>query len=345
MKPDPSWFPFDLYAAGALGCGLITALSLPLWRAWCVRTGLVDDPGRRKIHHQPIPLAGGLAVFTGLALPLLLGVIAALAGWLGPVTLPPLSHGLSRRGLQIIAILSGAGGMLLLGWLDDRHEWPAFWKLAGQVLIAGMVAAAGVRITLFVPSTAFSVAATVLWIVSVTNAVNILDNMNGLCAGLGVIASACLGTIAAASGHYLVALLAFSASGALLGFLPFNFPRASTFLGDAGSHLVGFLLAVLAILPHFFSATQPRRWAVLAPLLILAVPLGDLAWVIGIRRRLGQPIHVGDNNHLSHRLVRRGLSRERAVLVIWLMAALSGALGVWLATGAHLSFFQIVSSS
>jgi len=112
----------------------------------------------------------------------------------------------------------------------------------------------------------------------------------------------------------------------LLGFLPYNFPRASAFLGDSGSHLVGYLLAVLAILPHFYTAQNPRVLAVFAPLLILAVPLLDLAWVVCLRWRMGQPFYRGDTNHLSHRLVHRGLNPVRAVLLIWLLAAVAGCL-------------------
>jgi UDP-GlcNAc:undecaprenyl-phosphate GlcNAc-1-phosphate transferase len=110
--------------------------------------------------------------------------------------------------------------------------------------------------------------------------------------------------------------------------LPFNYPKASAFLGDAGSHLVGFLMAVLAILPHFYSTENPRRLAVLSPLLILAVPLADLAWVVVLRWRLGKPVYIGDTNHLSHRLVRRGLSPAQAVGLLWLVAATTGALAV-----------------
>ena len=187
-------------------------------------------------------------------------------------------------------------------------------------------AAAGIRITLFVPSLIFSYAITILWILTVTNAFNFMDNMNGLCAGLGVIAALLLAVSAALHGQYLVAALAFFTSGAVLGFLPYNFPRASAFLGDAGSQLIGFLLAVLAILPHFYPATSPRFGAVFSPLLILAVPLGDLVWVVLLRWRLGKPFYVGDTNHLSHRLVRRGLNSSLAVGLIWLGAALIGSL-------------------
>src|SRR5262249_42501550 len=161
---------------------------------------------------------------------------------------------------------------------------------------------------------------TILWILTVTNAFNFMDNMNGLCAGLGAVGAWYFALSAAAQGQYLVALLALAACGALLGFLPYNFPRASIFLGDAGSHLVGFLLSVLAILPHFYSKQNPRPWAVLSPLFILAVPLIDLGWVVLLRWRAGQPFYIGDTNHLSHRLVRRGCSKPAAVLIIWLMA-------------------------
>jgi len=110
-----------------------------------------------------------------------------------------------------------------------------------------------------------------------------------------------------------------------MGFLPYNFPRATVFLGDAGSHLVGYLLGVLAILPHFYTKENPTALAVLNPLLILAVPLFDLISVVLIRWKAGRPFYVGDTNHLSHRLVRKGLSQTTAVLVIWLLAAICGA--------------------
>ena len=126
--------------------------------------------------------------------------------------------------------------------------------------------------------------------------------------------------------QYLVALIAFLIFGALLGFLPFNFPRARAFLGDAGSHLIGYLLAVLAILPHFYTARHPRRWAVLIPLLVLAVPLIDMVWIVMYRWFIGQPFYQADTNHLSHHLVRAGLNPTRAVLLIWLAAALIGGL-------------------
>ncbi len=328
-------FPFNVYLASWLGAAGISALSLPLWRAWCRRVGLMDEPGARKIHARPIPLAGGLALLSGLCLPPLVGALVLFGpvglgrgGLLDQLTAQLVAHGFRRRAVELAAILLGAIGMTALGLLDDKYELRPRAKFAGQLLVAVVVAAAGARITLFVHNVVFSYAITVLWILTVTNALNFLDNMNGLCAGLGAIGAAFFAFSAAASGQYLVAMMALLACGALLGFLPYNFPKATAFLGDSGSHLAGYLLAVLAILPHFYTAQNPRPLAVLSPLLILAVPLLDLVWVVALRWRRGQPFYVGDTNHFSHRLVRRGLSQTTAVLVIWLIAALVGALAL-----------------
>ena len=337
-------FPSNVYLLAAVSACITVLVTLPLWRKWCLRTGLVDEPGHRKIHDQPIPLAGGLAVMTGLLVPTLL---ACLVLWCrkaigdaggGPVIFSPsspdtghlalldpesaflLKYGLGRRAIELAGIFLGAFGILLVGWLDDKHELRPRAKFVGQFLVAALVAASGARITLFVPSVIFSYAVTILWILTLLNAFNFMDNMNGLCAGLGAIGALNFAIIAAADNQYLVGLIAFLTFGALFGFLPYNFPRARAFLGDAGSHLVGYLLAVLAILPHFYTLHHPRPWAVLIPLLVLAVPLGDMVWVVLLRWRLGQPFYQGDNNHLSHRLVRRGLTRAQAVLVIWAAA-------------------------
>jgi UDP-GlcNAc:undecaprenyl-phosphate GlcNAc-1-phosphate transferase len=322
-------FPFSLYLAALLGAFLASFASLPLWRRWCLHTGLVDAPGGRKIHAAPVPLAGGFAVMTGLLAPLGAGALLLLAAGdvlpgLSPDALARLDYGFGARRGQLAAILCGLFGMLVLGWLDDRHELRPLAKCLGQFALAALVAAAGVRVTLFVPSVAFSFAVTVLWIVAVTNAVNFLDNMNGLCAGVGALAAACFALVAARQGQYLVTATALLGCGALLGWLPWNYPRAAAFLGDSGSHVTGFLLAVLAILPSFYSDARPSPPAVLGPLLILIVPLADLACIVWYRTRRGQPFWVGDTNHLSHRLVRAGLTRPQAVAVLWAVGLLGG---------------------
>lgn len=321
-----SAFPFGVHLAAFIA-GLATAwLALPLWRRWCLRIGLIDHPGHRKIHSTPVPLAGGLAVLTGLLAPI---AGAALVLTLWPGGLPAaaaLAQGMGQRAAQIAAIAAGAVAITLLGMLDDRHTMSAKRKFAGQLAVAALLAAADVRVTIFLPSVALSYAITILWVLTVINAFNFMDNMNGLCAGLGAIGAFLFGVLAAANGQYLVAPLAFLMCGALLGFLPHNFPEARAFLGDSGSHLVGYMLAVMAILPHFHRPNETPQLAVLSPLLVLAVPLLDMAWVVLLRLRMGKPFYVGDTNHLSHRLVCQGMTRQGAVSLIWVAAALIGSL-------------------
>ena len=323
-------FPVNAYLLGFIGALAGSAASLPLWRAWCERTGLVDDPGHRKIHTTPVPLAGGLAVFSGMLIVILGGWAVIQSNLLDPVAVQRLAYGFGKRANSVASILLGGVGMLALGWWDDRHELRPAAKLAGQLAIALMVATSGVRVTLFVPSVVFSYVVTILWITTVTNAFNLTDNMNGLCGGLGCIAAGIFAVHASRHGEYLVASLSWVTCGALLGFLPFNFPKASVFLGDSGSHLTGYMLSVMAILPHFYSAKfrDPRPWAVLIPVLVLIVPLADLTTVTITRTLAGKPFWVGDTNHLSHRLVRAGLSKPQAVLVLWGIALTAGALAL-----------------
>lgn len=341
-------FPYNMYLLAGMAAFAASLLSLPFWRRFCVRVGLVDDPGHRKIHHVPVPLAGGLAVLTGLFAPLMIGVLLLQFDLLPKMlsTQPLARHGtgpfagftlaelldpvVQRRGLQVLVLFLGALGMGALGFLDDKYELPPSRKFAGQLLFGLLTAAAGIRITLFVHNIYFSYAVTILWILTVTNAMNFMDNMNGLCAGLGAVAAWLIGLQGMIHVHYLVATIGFLMLGALLGFLPYNFPRATAFLGDTGSHVIGYLLAILTILPHYYSALNPHPWAVLSPLLILAVPLGDLVWVVYLRWRMGKPFYIGDTNHLSHRLVRRGLTPTLSVMLILLAATVVGSVALFL---------------
>ncbi|MEI7532889.1 MAG: MraY family glycosyltransferase [Verrucomicrobiae bacterium] len=323
-------FPFNFFAAAFTGAFATSLLALPLWRKWCLRTNLVDDPGHRKIHSAPVPLAGGLAVLTGILLPLGVGAILLKFGIVKIASASAVVHGIDRRAIELAVLALGAIAITILGWLDDKHELKALPKFLGQIVIAIAVAAACKRITLFVPSAIFSYAITVLWLLTVINAFNFMDNMNGLCAGVGAIGAFIFALIAAAHGEYLVAITGFLMCGALVGFLPWNFPNARTFLGDAGSHLVGYLLAVMAILPHFYTKQEPHRLAVLAPLFVLAIPLLDLSQVSFFRTLNKKPFWIGDTNHLSHRLTRVGLSRTRAVLILWLAAAVIGVTACYL---------------
>jgi UDP-GlcNAc:undecaprenyl-phosphate GlcNAc-1-phosphate transferase len=342
-------FPVNIYVYASLSAFVISFFAVPMFNRLCRGSQLVDDPGHRKIHCEPVPLSGGLALFTALIVPLcaaialiwfqsgghsfnedLLQPSAPASQHVPPSLLNPgsaflLRHGVDVRGIRLAGILLGTFGILIIGLLDDRHELKPALKFAGQFVVALLTAAAGVRITLFIHNSIFHYAITILWILAVINAFNFMDNMNGLCAGLGAIAAATFAFMAAISGQYLVATVCFLVVGGLAGFLPHNFPRARAFLGDSGSHVVGYLLAVIAVLPHFYSRSHSRPFAVLIPLLALAVPLGDMAYVVVLRTRMGKPFYVGDTNHLSHRLVRSGKSKTAAVLIIWSMAAVGAA--------------------
>lgn len=312
-----------------LGFGLacaISAASLPLWRSRCRRWGHVDDPGHRKIHVQPVPLAGGFAVLTGwwVAGSLAWGVGQFVEAWkLDWGALTGARHG----GLRCLGVvISGAVGMMALGAWDDRRDLGAGAKFLVQAIIASAVAAWGVRMP--VPeSMAFADGIlTVLWILSVTNAFNLSDNMNGLCAGLGLIGAVWVGVSSLfGQGPMALACLAAVTAGSLAGYLPFNYPRASVFLGDAGSQWVGYVLSVLAILMATrvqASAGGSRAWISAAA--VVAIPLIDTAFVVLTRTLRGQPFWVGDTHHLSHRLARAGLGKPGAVAVLWSLGALLG---------------------
>ena len=291
---------------------LITVLAaVPLWSAACRPLGLLDAPGERKLHGQPVPLAGGLAVLTGLL------VCAGLVFILSE----PVRSLVVATPRMWLSICGGAFLMTLVGMMDDRHILRPGPKFILQLAAAIAVATSGLRVTLFVANPVFQYAVTALWIIAVINAFNFMDNMNGLCAGLGAIAAATFAAAAGRHGQHAEVLFALLVCGALLGFLPHNYPRARAFLGDAGSHLVGYCMAVLAMLPTFHTETDPHPLAVLKPLLILAVPLLDMAWMVAVRTRAGKPFYIGDTNHLSHRLVRRGMSQAGAVALIWSLAA------------------------
>jgi UDP-GlcNAc:undecaprenyl-phosphate GlcNAc-1-phosphate transferase len=321
-----SGFFVGLWAFG-LACG-VSAVSLPLWRALCRRWGHVDDPGHRKIHVQPIPLAGGLAVATGGLLGGLLLWILQMSGVTGRVEIGSLggeTEGLRRLGV----LVAGAVGMLVLGAWDDRRDLGAAAKFFGQGIIAVLVARWGVQVPFPDGFAIFGQVLTVFWIVAVTNAFNLSDNMNGLCAGLGLIGATAV-SVSSLLGRGAPDLACGAAliAGSLAGYLPYNYPRASVFLGDAGSQWVGYGLSILALLSLTPAAPLDGglQWSWRLAFGVVAVPLIDMAFVVVSRTWKGQPFWVGDTQHLSHRLARTGLGKAGAVAVLWLLGALRVAL-------------------
>lgn len=311
--------PILFTITAAISAAIFAVLLVPLWRTVAQRWGLVDDPGHRKIHADPVPLSGGPAVFSALLLTA--GMLGIYLIFSSNVSLfAELDRQLHQRAASLVAIAVGAVAMTSIGISDDRFELRPAIKFLGQLAVAIGVTIAGVRFSLFDHSPMLSAFITVLWILTVTNAFNLVDNMNGLCAGLATIASSFIATLALLNGALIVALSAAALAGALIGFLPRNYPRASAFLGDSGSHLTGFLLAVLAIEPGLRHAPDNSPFQFLTPLIPLAIPLVDLCWVVVLRTWSGKPFYIGDNRHLSHQLVRMGFGRPAAVAILWLLA-------------------------
>jgi UDP-GlcNAc:undecaprenyl-phosphate GlcNAc-1-phosphate transferase len=310
---------------------LLGLVFTPLCCRLSVKWGFLDDPGQRKIHNHPIPLLGGLAVFMAFGATVLLGFFGLL--WLGPkVGLSDFAGGAVKAASRLFVILFGGMLMVALGMRDDKEDLHAGAKFAGQFVVALFVAVSGIRLTLFIDNLFLSYLITMLWIVTVTNAFNFFDNMDGLCGGVGLICAAFFGLVAAINGQFFVCVLAMAFCGALLGFLPFNWNPARIFLGDAGSHFVGYMLSVLTVLATFYASNRHTALAVIIPVIVLSVPLFDMLAVSVIRMRHGQPVYRGDVNHISHRFVRAGLSKPMAVVVIYLIVftlSLSALVLLW----------------
>ena len=312
----------------------VTSLSLtPVARRLAPVMRLVDHPGQRKVHVAPTPMGGGVAVFLGIVIPLAF-ISAGLASGVTSQFQDLASSFAESRELrwQIFGIVTGAVTFFLMGLADDR--WNLSWKLrlGVQLLVAYAVTRTGVQATVFVAQPWIGVVVTVLWIMILTNAMNFLDNMDGLSAGIGVIAallSAGILLLMVRQPHWSVAFGLLLLAGSLSGFLFWNRPPATIFMGDSGSNLVGFLLATLTVTGTFYEHSGSRH-VILAPLCILAVPLYDFVTVIWIRLNAGRSPFHGDKSHFSHRLVELGLRPSHAVLTIHLSTLMTGLGGLLL---------------
>jgi UDP-GlcNAc:undecaprenyl-phosphate GlcNAc-1-phosphate transferase len=358
MQPEfPGWF-----ILAAVAPSLIVAFaSAFLVRRWAPRCGLVDKPNARKVHTTPTPLGGGLAIWLGVFLPLLVGQMGlwlVTSGRIDATWLPEFARthlgGLAAKSQGLWVLLGAATVMTLVGLIDDR--WGLGWKI--RLAIQFAVAAVCVtwqdwRLTVFINQPVITWLLSVVWIVGLVNSFNMLDNMDGLSAGIAVIAAGLLAAVMLTTpapdtggpqlfvGGFLLVLV-----GALLGFLWHNRPVAKLFMGDAGSYFVGFCIAVTTLLATYASYESASRHTVLAPLCVLAVPLYDMVTVLWIRLREGRSPFQADKSHFSHRLVELGLTKGQAVLTIYLTTATCG-LGALLLPrvslfGAFVIFLQIV---
>jgi UDP-GlcNAc:undecaprenyl-phosphate GlcNAc-1-phosphate transferase len=299
------------------------------------RLGFVDKPGHRKIHRAPIPLGGGVAIFLGFAVPMLLVtevLVTGIPAEGSPMNASPraqyeaaLAGGVKRQRPLALSILGAALVLHVTGIVDDRKALGPYPKLAIQLAVtAALVVSFQSLRVLTALGTAPSIVLTVLWITAITNAFNFLDNMDGLSAGVAAVCTTAFLAAALSIQQWFVAGSLALLLGALIGFLCFNFPPASIFMGDAGSLVVGFLLGVLTVRTTYLpqgEALGAGWYAVFMPVIVLAVPLYDLVVVSIIRIARGKSPFVGDTNHFSHRLVARGMSKRTAVLCIYLVTA------------------------
>jgi UDP-GlcNAc:undecaprenyl-phosphate GlcNAc-1-phosphate transferase len=225
-----------------------------------------------------------------------------------------------RVEVKLLAVLLGATIAFVVGLLDDvmGARFKVGWKITGQVLAAAVLVAGGVR-TDFLYYPGLNIAFTLVWVVGITNAFNLLDNMDGLSAGVAFIASLVLLINAWLLGEFFISLVFVAFMGSVLGFLLHNWHPARIFLGDCGSLFIGFVLASVTLLQRYVSHASSTYFPVLMPVLVLALPIVDTATVTFIRIREGRPIYVGDSRHLSHRLVSLGMKPPLAVLTIYLI--------------------------
>jgi UDP-GlcNAc:undecaprenyl-phosphate GlcNAc-1-phosphate transferase len=306
----------------------ISALATPVTQRLAERMGMLDVPERHKAHARAVPLLGGCAVFAAILLPSVLALALARVwsaygtpSWL-PEQLAIHIDGASAKAYQALGILGGAMVLHIIGLIDDRRNLGAWLKLISELVVcAAVVIAFHIRV-LTVAGATVSTIASILWLTAITNAFNFLDNMDGLSSGVAAICAAALLGASASIGQVFVSAWLCLILGAVLGFLPYNFPPARTFLGDAGALVIGFLLGVVSCLTTYVQPGEPYYlYGVFVPLVLMAVPLYDMGSVILLRVIERRNPMVGDRRHFSHRLVRRGMKPRSAVLTIYLCTA------------------------
>jgi len=280
-----------------------------------IKIGAIDKPDERKVHTHVIPRLGGLAIYIGF-----------MAAVLYSMPVFP----------EFFGFLLGAAAIVLLGIWDDIRNIPAKVKLAGQIIAAAIPVAYGVQIewvtnpfgTILIIPEWLAVPVTVFWIVGFTNTVNLIDGLDGLAAGVSVIASISMFFMAVSMNQYLPAMILVAMSGAALGFLQYNFNPAKIFMGDTGSMLLGYTMAVVAVLGLVKTAATV---ALIVPIIALGVPIMDTLFAIIRRKMSGVPVFQPDKGHLHHRLLALGMTQKQAVLSMYMVSVLLGFVAVFVA--------------
>ena len=287
-----------------------TAVGTPQVKQLAQNLGFVDVPGGRKSQEQPIPLLGGLAIIGGMLLAVTLFFFVAYGRLPRPVG----------------GVLLASAVVAAVGLVDDRLQLPFWAKLAGEFCGALILIYLGIHVQLPLP-TIVNYAITIIWILGISNAVNFLDNMDGLSTGISAVAASFILLLAVVQGQFLVAAMAAALLGATLGFLRYNFFPADIYMGDAGSLFLGFMLAVLAMQLRFPENGNVVTWMV--PLFLLFLPIFDMTLVVFSRLRRGVSPNTAGHDHVSHRLAARGYTPREAVLILYLVAGAGGMMAVY----------------
>ncbi len=313
------------YAAAFILAGIVTIFSSPIAIRLAFHFGILDKPDQRKVHSKAIPRMGGLAIFSGILITIL--ILSLVSQTIRDLIIP--------HHKPFVFLASGATLMFILGLVDDIRGLSPRTKLEFQIL-AGMLAFYGGFQFLLVRGAASGIRSsevwtilgiilTVFWTVGTTNAVNLIDGLDGLAAGITGIALTCLGLISILNHHLSTALAAFTIAGASFGFLWHNRHPAKIFLGDSGSLLLGFLLAALSI-----EGTQQGSLfaSLVGPLCLLYIPILDTVLAMVRRSQKGVPFSFADNHHIHHRLLRNGIHHPHVVLILWAVTLGVGCIGL-----------------
>ncbi|MEH7482346.1 MraY family glycosyltransferase [Neobacillus drentensis] len=293
----------------AFFAALVTVLILtPFVIKFAIWFGAVDKPNARKVHEKLMPRLGGLAIFIGV-----------IAGYL--------VGGLYDQKINTISI--GALLIIIIGIFDDKYELSAKTKFAGQLVVASLILASGLKIELVtIPYIGsfelgfWSYPVTIFWIVAITNAINLIDGLDGLSSGVSAIGIATIAIMALLAGKVLIFTLSLILLGSIIGFLFYNFHPAKIFMGDTGALFLGYSISILSLLGLYKSVTL---FSFLVPIIILGVPVFDTTFAI-IRRIVNKkPISAPDKSHLHHRLLALGLSHRNTVLAIYAFGILFSA--------------------
>ncbi len=291
---------------------IVTMVITPWMRRLAVWTGIVDRPDFRKVHRQPVPYLGGLAIFAGVAVSLVV-------------------TGVDR---QTVIALVGSCAVVGLGAIDDAIAMRASIKLLGQLVIATATVGFGISVSMITDPfggviqlgwLGFPIA--VIWIVGMMNMVNLIDGLDGLAGGVSAISAVSIAIIAMQTGQTQAGLIGVAVAGSAVGFLRYNFSPATIFMGDAGSMFLGYMLAVSALIGVMQSAFTI---SLAIPIIALAVPIFDTVFAIVRRARRGQPVFSPDKEHFHHQLMAAGLNPKQAVILIYFATGLLGVLAIFL---------------